>query len=369
MTEREQPGAHDWRIVVAAVGDIHGGENPPQLSDELRSLLAGADVVIVNQESPLSGRGQPQGGKGIYLRSSPGSVSLLREMNATVAALANNHICDWSDGALEETLEILDEAGIRSTGAAFSAEEASRPVIVQVQGVSLGVLAYADPTIQLPPTVEQRCRVADLDEARAIEAVKSLRSQVECVIVCLHWGLTNYHYPSPQHVRLGRALIDAGATLVLGHHPHVVQGVERYGKGLIAYSLGNFAFVPYVRGGRTMPLSRENRSGLAMTIRLGREGVLSVEEHHTLQDGRSALVERLGGSKASRRSRLLRRLSRPLGRQDYAAFYRRYVLWRFAGRLLRWLHPRQWLSINRDYLRGVRAASGILMQKPEDASK
>jgi poly-gamma-glutamate synthesis protein (capsule biosynthesis protein) len=371
MADRGQASSAGGDAILAAVGDIHAGDRPPTVSEDLGRLLAAADVVIVNQESPLSDRGQPHGDKSLHLRSVPAAVSLLKDLHASVAVLANNHICDWGCEALAQTVEVLDQAGIAHTGAGLSLEDASRPVIVKAHGVSLGILAFSETRIQAPAAGTGAFGVAPLELQHMVRAVRELRPQVDCVIVNAHWGYTNYHYPTSAQLALGRALVEAGATLVLGHHPHVVQGIEHRGTASVAYSLGNLVFASYARHGRTIRLSRENYRGLVLIARLNRQGVVSLEYRHSCQDPAANTLQLLGGGAAARRDRFVRRLSRPLGSPGYAAFFKRYVLRRFVGRLLRWLDPRQWSSLNRDYLRGVRSASGLMMKKTDagDASR
>jgi len=344
------------QVTLLCVGDIHAGEVTTRLCPAIQDLAARADVVIVNLESPLTEGGAALGVKSLHLRSAPANVQVLRALSTDVACLANNHICDWGGAGLADTRRILGENGIAAVGAGMNLSEAEAPVILERGGLRIGILAFGSQEIETVPAGADRPGCAVLDEPHMRTAIAELRARAEVVVVAVHWGYTNYHYPLPEDVALGRSLIDAGATLVVGHHPHVIQGYERRAQGAILYSLGNFIFAPYRRRGRPVPLSRENHTAAVCLVKAGSRGVQSLDFIHTRQTGECGTIELVPLNRLAGRRRLLCRLSRPLARQRYAAFFRRYVLRRMIGRTVRRFQPGQWHGINRELLTGIRTA-------------
>lgn len=241
---------------IAAVGDLQLGDSPScvgfgfrsrygldRLADALagvRSTLIDADLVFGNLETPLSDRGLVTGSWARYqLRGSPSYARSLRAAGFTVVSIANNHAAQHGVDAFHDTRRVLAEAGIASCGARGTGPWACDPLVLPgPAGFTVGVLGYCLRPRQYgsdePPYAEGEPQTIRGDVAR-------LRPTVDAVMVSLHWGEEFVNVPSAAEVGLGRSLIDAGAALVIGHHPHVVRPIECYGHGLIAYSLGNFA--------------------------------------------------------------------------------------------------------------------------------
>jgi poly-gamma-glutamate synthesis protein (capsule biosynthesis protein) len=167
-------------------------------------------------------------------------AELLRAANVGFGSLANNHIADYGPRGFEDTRLALEAAGIRWAGAGSDAGSASLPATVQVDGLSVGILCLAQPEISAARPGKWGAAV--LDERQAISAIAELCRRVDIAVAFLHFGVEFFKYPTPSQVRLARALVDAGARLVIGHHPHLAQGWEWHNGGFIAYSLGNFVF-------------------------------------------------------------------------------------------------------------------------------
>ena len=239
-------------ILLAAVGDIMlGGTATPELRkygydhpfELTRSILKQAQIVFGNLEGPLTDAGVPATGKQYVFRSPPDQVApALARAGFNVVSLANNHSLDYGPEGLADTRAALDRAGIGYTGAGQNLAEARRPVYMVADGVTVAFLAYsltfpeefwAGPNT--PGTAFGHERFVRADVATA-------REKAEIVVVSFHWGQEGKTELREYQTQLARAAIDAGAAAVLGHHPHVLQGVERYGHGVILYSLGNFAF-------------------------------------------------------------------------------------------------------------------------------
>ncbi|ADI01424.1 MAG TPA: CapA family protein [Syntrophothermus lipocalidus] len=224
------------------------GEGYPfaRLGDSLKA----ADLVFGNLESPLSERGRPLPGKGICFRARPSMAAELARRGFDVLSIANNHALDYDTPAFEDTLRLLGEAGIRTVGGGGNITEARSPVILEEQGLKIAFLAYTEMAdIYFHPKYQRRFQatqdvggVAPLVEADVKEDIAAVRDKVDILVLSLHWGTEYSDRPTDEQRRLAREFIDAGADIILGHHPHVIQGVERYGRGIIAYSLGNFIF-------------------------------------------------------------------------------------------------------------------------------
>jgi len=240
---------------VVAVGDIMlDGTARPVLSQNgydypfvrVKPLLAGAAVVFGNLEGPLTDRGTPEQDKTYIFRTPPAPASrALHNAGFNVVSLANNHTLDFGADGLAQTMEALAAAGIAHAGAGSNLAEARRPVLIEAAGRRIAVLAYS---VTLP---EQFYAAADkpgtafAHEAQVRADVAAARRQADIVLVSFHWGQEGKTELRDYQTLLGHAAIDAGAAAVIGHHPHILQGIERYRDGVILYSLGNFTFGSY----------------------------------------------------------------------------------------------------------------------------
>lgn len=203
--------------------------------------LSKADVVFVNLESQLSDQdGVTQHPKYNLIFTGPpiGAVSL-RRANVSVVSTANNHAFDYGMRALRETIVRLQGSGVQVVGTSFDSVGGSIPTIVERGGIRIGFLAYAQFVNLKGPWAG---RIALYDSVQCRRDIKELRPKVDVVVVSYHGGVEYSDRPSPKLRREFRLLIDAGADLVVGHHPHYVQGIESYHGKLIFYSLGNFVF-------------------------------------------------------------------------------------------------------------------------------
>lgn len=199
-----------------------------------------ADVAMVNLENPLTRSTLSLGKKQLNFKADPESVKVLTAGGVDIVNLANNHAMDYEEPGLVETINTLDNAGIQHLGAGRDIKEARRPDIIEVKGQRIAYLGYYDTDLH----------AADYGKAgtnprrnnRVAEDIKALRGQVDWIIVNYHWGVELADYPGDWQIDLARFTIDQGADLVVGHHPHVLQGAEIYKGKPIVYSLGNFIF-------------------------------------------------------------------------------------------------------------------------------
>lgn len=204
--------------------------------DEYRKV----DVAMVNLESPLTRALNPLPNKQFNFKSDPDTVQVLQDGGIDIVNLANNHTMDYEAEGLDETLDTLKRAGITQVGAGRNVQEARRPQILDVKGQRIAYLGYYSMDFQAATDNAPGTNYAD--EARIAEDIQAIRNQVDWVIVNYHWGQELADRPADWQIDLAHFTIDQGADVVVGHHPHVLQGAEIYKGRPIAYSLGNFIF-------------------------------------------------------------------------------------------------------------------------------
>lgn len=224
-------------VKLIAVGDIClQTRNNKHPFDSVKEIFKNKDILLGNLETVLSNQGE-KAEKAVLLYSLPEKTSYLRDAGFDILNIANNHITDLGVEGFHNTLEILRRERLAFIGASNKPKESY--IILEKQGIRMGFLGYMEGGFDLPGNGVWINKLELVDIVRDIESTKG---QCDFVVVSLHWGIENVFYPSPNQVELAHRLIDAGATIILGHHPHVIQGIERYKHGLIAYSLGNFQF-------------------------------------------------------------------------------------------------------------------------------
>jgi poly-gamma-glutamate synthesis protein (capsule biosynthesis protein) len=240
---------------IVAVGDIMLDASARPVMDtrgyghafaQLRPLLENAHIAFGNLEGPLTERGTPEPDKTYLFRSPPQPVSsALAAAGFDVVSLANNHSLDYGAEGLADTMQALAAAGIAYAGAGADLVQARRPAVLQAAGRRVAFLAYS---MTLPESFyaqDDKPGTAYGLEEHVREDVVRAREQADIVVVSFHWGQEGTTRLRKYQVELGHAAIESGAAAVIGHHPHVLQGVERYRDGVILYSLGNFAFGSY----------------------------------------------------------------------------------------------------------------------------
>ena len=214
-------------------------------SPGVREVCADCDVLVVNLECCVSGRGSPTAlipGKRFYFRAPPSAVESLQAIGASVAGLANNHALDFGPDALADTLGHLRAAGILPVGAEMDIEGARRGVVVRAGGSRLGVLALSDHPREYA-SGEAQAGIAYADLRRGLPEwvtteLRRLGAQAELVLVFPHWGPNMTSRPAPWQRERGRQLLAAGADAVAGHSAHVFHGVALTPAGPVLYDLG-----------------------------------------------------------------------------------------------------------------------------------
>ena len=205
--------------------------------------LGEADVAMVNLENAMTRRGKRQH-KEFVFHTKPKYGQLLREARIGLVTLANNHIYDYGREGIFDTMELLDSLGIKHVGAGANIDSARSPVIVERKGLRVGFLGYMDSisTTNLYFAKARKAGPAVLNRGYLVEDIGKLKAKCDFVVINIHWGVEKSRTPLQRQIELAHAAIDAGADLIIGHHPHVLQGIEVYRGKVIAYSLGNFLF-------------------------------------------------------------------------------------------------------------------------------
>lgn len=224
-----------WEQQVARDGYFYPFE---RIAPELHK----GDITLVNLEAPLTRRGQEFSDKKYRFRVNPAATAALKKAGITTVTLANNHSMDFGLQGLQDTLQQLDRAGIGHVGAGKDLAAARQAVIYTIRGTKVAILGYSLTFPQEFWASEKRGGTAPLLEKMVKDDIALARKQAAVVVVAAHWGEEGKTQLRPYQPRLARMMIDAGADVVIGHHPHVLQGIERYKRGIIFYSLGNFAF-------------------------------------------------------------------------------------------------------------------------------
>jgi poly-gamma-glutamate synthesis protein (capsule biosynthesis protein) len=207
-----------------------------------------ADLVFANLECTISDRGTAAQ-KSFTFRAPPAAADSVVAAGIDVVSLANNHAIDWGVPALIDTIAALDSRGVGHAGAGVDADEAHAPVIIERNGLRIAFLAYVESLAErtgfgtrLWAAGPDSPGLAMARPAQVVRDVGAARAQADVVIVSVHGGREYRRNPSPKQRLLAQAAFDAGASLFLGHHPHVLQGFQRTDDTLAAFSLGNFVF-------------------------------------------------------------------------------------------------------------------------------
>ena len=228
----------DWAPIRAFAEPL--AADPEAAYGDLLPVLRRADLRIVNLECPLSAGGEPACKSGSVFKGLPVHVRGLTAVPFQVATLGNNHVFDYGLEAFRETRELLGAHGIRTLGAGLDAAEAWAPLLLEVAGVRIALLNFCEGEDLTAAGAGPG--VAGWEVDRMVRLVREARAAADAVIVIAHCGLEYIPFPPPYVAEAFRRVAEAGADLVVGHHPHVPQGVEIHRGVPICYSMGNFLF-------------------------------------------------------------------------------------------------------------------------------
>lgn len=282
-------------LKFAAVGDIalsHHYDSlyhrwgPDYPFEHVRQLFKDYDIVLGNLEAPFSSGGETYPLK-CSLKAHPKYINGLKRAGFSIFSLSNNHILDFQEKAFFDTITNLNDNNILYFGAGRNLAEARKPTIVTRKDISIGFLGYCDVTIDSPFFASESFRgISSFNIEEVEKDITDIINKVDIIIVSLHWGIENYLYPTPEQILSARKIVDFGAALVIGHHPHVLQGIEKYRNGYIAYSLGNFLFseiywtwinndgIPTISKIR---LNKRNRAGAILSVIVEKNGIKNID--------------------------------------------------------------------------------------------
>ncbi len=240
---------HDT-VKLVAVGDIlfargvgkqierHGAD---WLFTHVKNTISGADIAFCNLECPLSLRGVPRRRKFLF-RADPKCANTLKANGFDVVSVANNHTLDYGREALTDTISALKSAGITPVGAGNNRSEALELKIIHCKSLKIGFLAYSDMPSDGVVRLSDKPTIAGLEPDELSEQIKTASRKCDTLVVSLHWGVEYMKKPTEHQRAIARQCIDAGADLVIGHHPHVLQPTEIYKGKPIIYSAGAFVW-------------------------------------------------------------------------------------------------------------------------------
>ena len=236
----------DKRIILLAVGDIILGDHPHFLGigvksiierkkififEKIVNILSQGDIVFGNLETVLSDCGKKNSYESLILRGNSYFVNQLKDSNFKLLNIANNHIQQHGDSPFCNTIDILKENKIKIIGI-----DNLQPQIIESKGIKFGFFGYS----LRPEENNSKVLYSQGNKKKIISDVNRIKKKVDYIIISLHWGDEYISLPSISQISFVHDIIDAGADIILGHHPHVLQPVEKYKGGIIAYSLGNF---------------------------------------------------------------------------------------------------------------------------------
>lgn len=242
---------------------------PETVYDDLLPSLRNSDLRIVNVECSLSNNGFPIAKAGPNLRGKPEAIEALSLVPFNVACLANNHMMDFGPSALRETQKLLHASGMQTVGAGLSRQEALEPLVVEIANTRLGIVNFCEG--EDGTSAIDGAGVFGWEIETIIDTVRKLRSRVDVLIVIGHAGREYTPAPPPYIQKVFRTFTRNGADIVIGHHPHVPQGIELFEGIPLVYSLGNFVFSQYTKAqyqrrgyGLSIELTHKEISGFAL---------------------------------------------------------------------------------------------------------
>ncbi|NGX58597.1 MAG: putative polyglutamine synthesis accessory protein [Chlamydiae bacterium] len=268
-------------MIIGFMGDVMIGRLVNQNLEQVESTylwgdalpeILQTDLTIANLEAALTHSTQ-RVEKVFNFKSHPKNVQTLLDAEIDVVNLANNHVLDYSEEGLLETLNTLDKAGIQHVGAGRTLNEASASLIISIQDLNIGILGFTDnePTWEATPDSPgtRYVDVGDLEKVK--EDITTLRQQVDILIVSYHWGPNMIQRPERSFVRFAHELVELGVDIFHGHSAHIFQGIEYFDRKLIMYDTGDFVDDYYVD-----PFLRNDRS-FFFKVQVDKNGVQGVE--------------------------------------------------------------------------------------------
>lgn len=231
--------AGDWAPIRAFSDTILA--DPGAVYGDLLPVLRNCHIRVTNLECPLVDGGTPIHKSGAVLKGVSDHIRGLTAVPFEAVTLGNNHVFDYGIDAFKHTRDLLASNGIQSTGAGLTLAEAEKPIRISVKGVDIAVISFSEGE-DLTAAANGKPGVLGWEIDRVVELITEIRPEVHVVIVVCHGGVEYIPFPPPYLAQALQRIAEAGADLVIGHHPHVPQGVQIHNTAPICYSIGNFVF-------------------------------------------------------------------------------------------------------------------------------
>ncbi len=315
-------------VRLCAVGDLALGGSLESHGDgfvsgsrEVLEHLRQSDLAIANLDCTCSGTdGVPPNPAEYLVSASAGQLKLLEQMGIQIVSQANNHSLDFGAEGLALAQSELSRLEIAAVGAGEDINSAREAVVIQRNGLDLGFLSYASthPWVGALPASATNAGVAPLESVMIEQDVKELAERVDCIIVSLHWGKEYIHFPPPSHLDLAHDIVDWGARIIIGHHPHAIQGIEEWNDGVICYSLGNFLFPDYED--QQLAFDEESRESLLLTFEVS-SGKARIEHVIPVTMADDCIVQEVRGTSKQNVLDRLDEYSRQLHADRYDRFW------------------------------------------------
>ena len=229
---------------------------------KVKKYFGESDISIVNLEGALTNysRAVP---KKFNFKGDPKYARCLVEGSIDIVNLANNHLMDYYEKGALDTFNALDKQGVLYCGAGRNIDDAKELRVIRKEGVDVGFLGYAK-VGRGYPAKGNSAGTNPFNRNSTFSEIKEAKDYCDVLVVSCHWGIERDSFPTREDVNDGRKMVDSGADVIFGHHPHVIQGIEEYNKGLVCYSLGNFVF-----GGNSFPADKDS---MIVRAEMGKEG-------------------------------------------------------------------------------------------------
>ncbi len=235
-------------------------------------LLQSTDLNIINLETTLT-VSKKKIPKVFNFKADPDKVQTLQKARIDVVNLANNHILDFAEQGLRETIETVDKAGIKHIGAGTTIAQARKPIIINKNNISIGIIGYTDNEPSWKATEYKAgtnfIHVGDIEQVK--QDIQNVRNRVDILIATIHWGPNMQERPSNEFINFAHQMIDSGIDIIHGHSAHIFQPIEIYNGKLIMYDTGDF-----VNDYMVDPLLRNNRSFLYL-VTIDKQGVKKIQ--------------------------------------------------------------------------------------------
>ncbi len=240
---------HPGPVTLAFAGDVHFTgrtarllKNPASAFGPISSVLKSADFTALNFETAVTSRGTPQP-KTYHFRTTPTAFTALRDAGIDLITMANNHVLDYGQTGLADTLAAAKTARFPYVGIGVNAAAAWAPYVTTIKGVKIAIIGVSQVAELASSWVATRSRPGEanaINLPRTLAAVRAARKLAPVVIVFMHWGTEGQACPDPNQLSLAPRLAAAGASIIIGAHAHMLQGSGWLGHTFVAYGMGNF---------------------------------------------------------------------------------------------------------------------------------